>query len=215
MALNRLIEAGDPPDLLLTTINQQQRRIGMHGLHESLLVRQVEQIGIPYKIVELSESLDHHAYNELMKKVTEELKSEGFDRAAFGDIFLEDLRNYREEQLRKNGIQSIFPLWKEDTRSLIKEFVELGFRSCVLSASKSHFKKDFMGSEIDGDFLDRLPKEVDPCGENGEYHSFCYDGPIFKKRVNFTKGELVVKSYPAPTKDNKDDQVEFYFLELE
>lgn len=221
LSLYRLIKAGEQPDLLLTTIGKEEQRIGMHGLRRSLLVKQAEAIGIPLKIIELEASLDHEGYNDLMKSTMNELKVKGFDTAVFGDIFLADLKAYRESQLNSVGMKGEFPLWGEDTRALIKEFIANGFSSMIVSAADEHFDKNFLGTVIDEQFLDKLPDAVDPCGENGEFHSFCYDGPIFEKDIPFNKGKKVIKYYDAP-KDDKSisdprssiARIGFHYLDL-
>lgn len=214
MALHKMIESGQKPELLITTINQETQRIGMHGLRRELLERQAAAIGIPLKIIELSSSLDHEAYNQLMTESCLGLKEEGFSRAVFGDIFLEDLRNYREEQLRSVGLEAIFPLWKEDTSQLIHYFIEKGFKSCIVAAHADHFTEEFVGSEIEDTFLSRIPDAVDPCGENGEFHSFCYDGPIFAHEVEFERAEKVIKTYPNPSGEEAKKEIGFHFIEL-
>lgn len=221
LSLYRLIKAGEQPDLLLTIIGKEEQRIGMHGLRRSLLVKQAEAIGIPLKIIELEASLDHEGYNDLMKSTMNELKVKGFDTAVFGDIFLADLKAYRESQLNSVGMKGEFPLWGEDTRALIKEFIASGFSSMIVSAADEHFDKNFLGTVIDEQFLDKLPDAVDPCGENGEFHSFCYDGPIFEKDIPFNKGKKVIKYYDAP-KDDKSisdprssiARIGFHYLDL-
>jgi uncharacterized protein (TIGR00290 family) len=205
LTLYRLIKAGKKPELLLTTISKEEQRVGMHGLRRALLEQQAEAIGIPLKIIELSASNDHEAYNKLMTETMDELKAEGFDTAVFGDIFLEDLKAYRESQLAGVGIKGEFPLWKEDTKALIEEFVNSGFSSMIVSAADEHFDKEFLGAEIDEYFMKRLPEGVDPCGENGEFHSFCFKGPIFEKKIAFKKGQTVIKYYDKPMSTERDE----------
>ncbi|MAY83471.1 MAG: ATP-binding protein [Flavobacteriales bacterium] len=204
LCLHRLIESGNAPELLLTTISKEEQRIGMHGTRRELLEEQAAAIGIPLQITELSASTDHEAYNKLMYDTCMQLKSEGFDTAVFGDIFLEDLRNYRETQLNEVGINGEFPLWKNDTKTLIKEFVNSGLKSVIVAALQEHFDEDFVGTEIDSSFISKLPEEVDPCGEYGEFHSFCYNGPIFKQEITFERGDKVLKYYNKP-KESKSE----------
>ncbi len=214
MALQQLIEEGRKPDLLLTVINKETQRIGMHGLSRELLLRQAKAIGIPLQIIELSTSTDHAAYEEMMLNTCNDLKARGFTTAVFGDIFLEDLKKHREEQLKKAGLEAYFPLWKRDTTSLIEEFVQKGFRSCIVAAHANYFEEEFVGSEIDGSFLNRLPNEVDPCGENGEFHSFCFDGPIFDEPVPFEKGKKLIRTYPNPNRKEESKEIAFHFIDL-
>jgi uncharacterized protein (TIGR00290 family) len=198
--------------ILLTTVGAETKRIGMHGLRESLLKRQVDCIGIPLKIIYLSSSTSHEAYNELMNNAMQEMKSRGINETAFGDIFLEDLRAYRENQLVKVGIKAQFPLWKRNTRELIFEFIDLGFKTKIVAANATYFDESFVGKDLTKELINNLPEGVDPCGENGEFHTFCYDGPIFKKRVEFNLGKKVKKSYPNPS--NAEDKIDFWFCDL-
>ncbi len=131
------------------------------------------------------------------------LKEEGFTGAVFGDIFLEDLKQYRETQLATIGFKAIFPLWKRNTAELMHEFIDLGFKTIVVCTKAEVLDENFVGRVIDKDFLKDIPAHVDPCGENGEFHTFVYDGPIFQKPVEFTIGEKVYREYVAP-KDDKD-----------
>ena len=150
-------------------------------------------------------------YNFTMTDQVEKLKAKGFTHAAFGDIFLEDLRFYREKQLAPFGIECVFPLWKKNTDVLIKEFIDSGFKAITVCVQGDKLGKEFVGREIDHSFVRDLPAGVDPCGENGEFHTFCYDGPIFKEAVPFSKGKKVLRSYPAP---NNDTELSFWYQDL-
>lgn len=183
------------PDLLVTTVNKDLNRISMHGLREELLDIQANSIGLTLKKIYLSGKVSMKYYNAIMHKTTSTLKKQGYSYAGFGDIFLEDLKKYREEQLQKTGLKAIFPLWKKDTKSLINEFIELGFKAITVSVNAKLLDKSFVGRTIDHDFIKDLPQEVDVCGENGEFHTFVYDGPIFRHPVNFKIGEKVLKHY--------------------
>lgn len=173
----------------------------MHGLRKELLIAQTKAIGIPASLIELPEMPSMAVYEQKMLETTSRLKKEGFTHTAFGDIFLEDLRAYREQQLEKQGITAVFPLWKKDTKALLNDFLDLGFKTIVVCANSKYFGEDFVGTIIDKHFIDNLPEGVDPCGENGEFHTFCFDGPIFKKPINFTIGEKVYREYNAPKTD--------------
>ncbi|MEL6822110.1 MAG: diphthine--ammonia ligase, partial [Calditrichota bacterium] len=167
-------------DYLLTTVNAHYNRVTMHGLRTDLLQQQIKAINIPSITVELPESPGNNEYELLMGEKVRQLKADGCDYAAFGDIFLEDLKTYREKQLAPLGIRSIFPIWKKDTRQLIHEFVDLGFKAVVVCLNASLLDQSFLGREIDASFIKELPQNVDPCGENGEFHTFCYDAPYFQ-----------------------------------
>lgn len=212
MALH-LMQQSDQYDVqkLFTTVGEAEKRVGMHGLREEVLRRQAAAIDLPLEIAYLPKDDSHEAYNQLMRERMSQLKSEGFACAAYGDILLEDLRAYREKQLSKVGMQAHFPLWEKNTGSLLLDFIEKGFKAIVVAASDNHFDDSVLGKEIGGDFLKQLPKGVDPCGENGEFHTFCYDGPIFKQKVNFRKGEKVIRAYPNP---RGNGAVKFHFLDI-
>ncbi len=202
---------------LLTSINSTHERISMHGVRRSLLNKQAESIGIPLQTIELAESPSMELYEETMMKKVVSLKEEGCTHAMFGDIFLEDLRLYREKQLVKAGVECIFPLWKQDTTALLKEFITLGFKAVIVCVNEQYLDKSFCGRIIDESFLHDLPGNVDPCGENGEFHSFVFDGPVFKKPIKFEKGEIVYRTYEAPSTAGDNQQhaaYDFYFCDL-
>lgn len=196
---------------LLSSINAQHNRVSMHGLRRELWQKQVEAIGLPHRAVELPEQPSMEVYATKMRAAVNQLKTEGFEYSVFGDIFLEDLRTYREEQLRPLGITAHFPLWQEPTRDLLLEFIDLGFRAIVVAVDERKLPADFAGRLIDQSFLADLPADVDPCGENGAYHSFCFDGPIFNYPVDFELGDRVCREYPNPTGLGS---LNFYFQDL-
>jgi uncharacterized protein (TIGR00290 family) len=189
---------------LLTNINGKHRRVSMHGVREELLELQAEAIGLPLQKIILPEEPSMQEYESRMKENLEKLKEEKFTHAFFGDIFLEDLKKYREEQLAKVGISCVFPLWKRDTVELMHEFIDLGFKTILVCIKAELLPQEFAGRIIDKEFLKDLPKNVDACGENGEFHTFVFDGPIFKKPVNIKNGEKVFREYKTP-KDEKDN----------
>lgn len=185
----------------------------MHGLRVELMQRQLTALGLPAEVLELPEQPSMEVYDHLMNGVVRKLKKEGYADTAFGDIFLEDLRTYREQQLEPLGMKCIFPLWKRNTTELIDEFIDLGFRAIVICAKDELLGADFVGKEINKDFVASLPTGVDPCGEHGEFHTFCFDGPIFSKPIEFTIGEKTYREYDNP--DPKSDvKTGFWFLDL-
>lgn len=207
---------------LVTTVNTEIDRVSMHGLRKELLHLQAKHIGIPLHIIPLEGNVSMSAYNEIMETETRNLRSEGFTHCVFGDIFLEDLKQYREEQLQKVGIQSVFPLWKKNTAAIMQEFLASGFKAITVSVNARILDSSFCGRVIDSKFLADLPDGVDPCGENGEFHTFVFDGPIFKVPVTFQKGEIVERSF-APALEKKDDcfkvepeawDTRFYYCDL-
>jgi uncharacterized protein (TIGR00290 family) len=192
------------PDLLLTSVNTSFQRISMHGVRIELLDRQAASIGLPLRKLELPEGLDMAEYNAMMGRAVGDLYAQGYRQTVFGDIFLEDLRIYREQQLAPLGITAHFPLWKKDTTELLHEFLDLGFKTVVVCIKSEALDKSFAGRVIDRDFIKDLPRHADPCGENGEFHTFVYDGPIFRAPVAFSTGEVVYREYAKP-KDDKDN----------
>ncbi len=193
---------------LLTSLNHETQRISMHGVRFELLQQQVQSIGLPIKTFSLPSAPSNSIYETELKRTMDEMKSLGVEYSIFGDIFLEDLRKYREEQSAKVGMQTVFPLWKQDTTEIVNEFISLGFKAVVTAVDASKLSKDFTGRIIDHEFVNSLPQGVDPCGENGEFHSFVFDGPIFSNPIKFEKGEIVHKFY------SDDDKHGFYFCDL-
>ena len=201
---------------LLTSINQEFQRISMHGVHVSLLEQQASSIGIPLVKMELPKEPSMEEYQKIMSSTMAEMQAQDITHSIFGDIFLEDLRQYREEQLNRIGMKAVFPLWKQNTSDLIHEFLSLGFKTIVTCVNGTYLDKSFAGRIIDQQFLDDLPENVDPCGENGEFHTFTFDGPIFKHPIQFEIGETVMKTYPKPkteTGDQDEDYI-FWFCDL-
>jgi uncharacterized protein (TIGR00290 family) len=183
---------------LLTTLNAEFKRISMHGVQESLLDLQAASIGIPSLKVWLQEA-SYESYEKQMEDMLLQAKSEGIHYVIFGDIFLEDLRTYRENNLQKVGMKALFPLWKRDTKELITEFIEQGFKTVTCCVNDAFLNEEWVGKEIDEAFLKNLPGGVDPCGENGEYHTFCFEGPIFRKEIKIECAEKVYKPLEVKT----------------
>ncbi|WP_298427494.1 diphthine--ammonia ligase [uncultured Kordia sp.] len=188
---------------LVTTVNKDYERVSMHGLREALLDAQVERLQLPLQKIYFPAEVSMSSYDATMKEATKKLIYEGYQYGIFGDIFLEDLRNYREEKLKEVGITGVFPLWKQDTKALLKELLVLGFKAITVCVNAKLLDESFVGRVLDEDFLNDLPDTVDPCGENGEFHTFVFDGPIFSSPIDFTIGEKVLKTY-SPSKKDED-----------
>ena len=204
---------------LLTAVNAFHDRVSMHGLRRKLLELQIASLGIPHSTIELPEQPSMKEYESMMKQAVSQLHKKGFNYAAFGDIFLEDLKKYREQQLAIMDIRAVFPLWKRDTRQLLEEFIELGFKAIIICINADILDVSFAGRIIDKEFINDLPSGVDPCGENGEFHTFCFDGPIFNKAIPFEIGEKVYREYNAPDNDNSSSDIAkkkmgFWFCDL-
>lgn len=191
MALHKVLEEGEyRVEALLTTLSQQYRRVSHHGVREELLEQQAESIGLPLEKMHLPERPSNVEYEAQMREVLTGYKEQGVNSVVFGDIFLEDLRQYREDRLAELDMRGIFPLWKEDTMALVRRFIALGFKAVLVCIDPDKLSPDFAGASIDERLLAGLPPAVDPCGENGEYHSFVYDGPIFKRRIEHRVGQV-------------------------
>jgi uncharacterized protein (TIGR00290 family) len=179
------------PIVLLTTVNQDYRRIIMHGVRNELLNAQAEALGLPLVTVEIPKDCSDQEYGRLMETALVEHKKHGCTGVIFGDLFLEDVRAYRERNLAKVALPALFPIWGQDTWKLSRQFINEGFRSIITCTDSTVLDASFSGRIYDESFLADLPENVDPCGENGEFHSFAFDGPIFRHPVQFEKGEVV------------------------
>jgi len=205
-ALHKILKPGKyEVSYLLTTVSSEFGRIIQHGVREKLLDMQAESIGIPLYKLYMPTNPDIDTYNVLMKKTMIMFKNQNINSAIFGDIFLEDLRKYREEKLSEVKIKAVFPIWKYSTDVLIKEFIDAGFKAVIVCVNEKYLDKSFAGREIDDSFLKDLPENVDPCGEYGEFHTFVYDCPIFKKAIKFNRGEIIKKVYTPPSGTQKGD----------
>jgi len=217
--LYKIIEEGQfEVKYLLTTINNNFRRISIHGIREELLDVQVKSVGIPLLKVALDDGTNEE-YESKMKSALLKAKSEGIYKVIFGDIFLEDIRAYREKNLEKVGMKGIFPLWKKNTTGLLNDFIHRKFRTVICCTNDAWLGEEWLGREIDRSFLEQLPSAVDPCGENGEYHTFCYDGPLFKNAINYIPGEKVYKPLEIKTDNQNASPVKpktrgFWFYDL-
>ncbi len=206
LALHKVISEGKlPVKKLLTTINRDNQRVTMHGLHEHLLQQQADCLGIPLTIKALPSKISLPDYNQIMEESLQQLKQTGFTHGVFGDILLEDLKDYRHQQYKKMGLHPVFPLWKKDTSALIEEFIALGYKAVVVCVNARVLDSSFCGRVIDREFIKALPKGVDPCGENGEFHSFVFDGPLFENPVKFKVGKTLMRDYQPADKDNQQD----------
>lgn len=192
MALHTLLQQEDVRVAgLLTTVTEGFERVSMHGVRRELLHRQARSIGLPLQEVRIPPQCVNPVYEARMEGAMRSAVQQGIRRVSFGDIFLEDLRAYREKNLARVGMEAIFPIWKRDTRELARHFVGLGFRARAVCVDPRILDRSFAGRELDESFFRDLPAGADPCGENGEFHTFVYDGPIFQKPVKCRPGEVV------------------------
>jgi len=178
---------------LMTVITKEYGRISMHGVREELLEFQAASLGLDLEKVFISKASGNKEYELNMRETLMRYKKIGVEAVAFGDIFLEDLKKYREDRLREIGMEAIFPIWNRGSAKLAHTFLETGFKAVITCVDSKMLDGRFSGRLFDGQFLSELPSGVDPCGENGEFHSFVYDGPIFSKPIPCTIGKTVLR----------------------
>ncbi len=176
---------------LLTTFASTYGRVSHHGVREELMDLQAAALRVPLHKEFVPDPCTNEMYEDVMRRAMLAYIRSGVETVAFGDIFLEDLRQYREGKLAEVGMKALFPLWQRDTKEIVREFVDLGFRATVVCVDGKKLSRDFVGRSIDDQFVRDLPDTVDPCGENGEFHSFVHDGPIFDVPVYVVPGEIV------------------------
>lgn len=176
---------------LLTTINRLAGRVAMHAVREALLEVQARVVGLPLHKVLIPEPCTNRDYEEAMGMAMADAKRAGVEAIAFGDLFLEDIRQYREERLAPTGIEPLFPLWGSDTRALSREMVESGLRAIVTCVDPKRLSPELAGRVYDEEFLRDLPNDIDPCAERGEFHTFAYAGPMFDRSIAIEVGDTV------------------------
>jgi len=190
-ALRSLRAAGCDVRGLLTTCNSRYARVAMHGVRRELLAAQAEAVGLPLTCIELPYPCSNAEYEARMTAAVTDAKARGVRGFAFGDLFLSDIRAYRERQLAALGLAAHFPIWGRDTRQLAREMVAEGVRAVLTCVDPAQCPRELAGEEFDAALLDRLPESVDPCGENGEFHTFAYEGPGFARPIAVQRGEVV------------------------
>ncbi len=203
LALHELRRAGEyAVAALLTTVTEGYDRVSMHGVRRSLLERQAASVGLPLTQVSIPRNCSNEEYAARMARACEGLKGRGIHAAASGDIFLADVRAYREGQLAEVGMRGVFPLWGRDSAQLARAFVAEGFAAVTVCVDAQALGAEWAGRTYDAAFLADLPPGVDPCGENGEFHTFVHDGPLFTERIAWVRGEVELR----------DDR--FYYCDL-
>ena len=176
---------------LVTTVNENFARVAMHGVREELLAAQAAAAGLPLWRVPLPHPCPNAEYEKRMRALIERATAVGVTHMAFGDLFLEDIRAYRIKQLAGTGIVPVFPIWGLDTKRLARQMVRAGLRAKLSCVDPKRLAREFAGRAFDETLLEQLPPEVDPCGENGEFHSFCHAGPMFAEPITVRVGEVV------------------------
>ncbi len=221
-ALLQLIKNNIKPDLLLTTVNHDFGRVSMHGLRTAILRKQAQAIDIPLWEIKLDKNVSMEEYSRIMEKNLTHLKDLGFDTVFFGDIFLEDLRKFRENQLKKIGMKAEFPVWGYDTREMAMEIIDHEIEAIVVTVSAKKLDQSYVGRNFDRRFLCDLPSDVDWCGENGEFHTFVHNAPFFKSPVPYKTGEKILRSYKPCSKDESIDnntskrnwETDFWYVDI-
>jgi uncharacterized protein (TIGR00290 family) len=194
---------------LLTTINKEQDRVVMHGVREELLDMQAERMGIPLHKVYLPPAPDNENYNRMMADTLDKFKAQGITTSAYGDIHLQDLKEYREQQLTTAGFKGIFPLWGMGSEAVVKSIIDTGIEAVIICINGNFLGKEFLGRKIDAGLLADLPANVDPCGEYGEFHTFVYNAPYFTAPITLQYGDIVHITY-----DGQHAGKGFYFMDI-
>lgn len=218
LALYKILQSNEYEVASLhTAFDEKLKRVGMHGIPEALIEQQAASIDLPLEKIYLPVDNTHQSYEEVMEAFCLEQKEKGVEAIVYGDILLEDLKAYREKQLDKVGMKAVFPLWNAPTNSILEEFIEAGLKTLICCLNAEILPKDFLGKTIDKALGKRIAPLADPCGENGEFHTFIYGGPLFKKPLNFEIGEAVLKSYSFKKEEEGKEieaKVDYWFQEL-
>ncbi|NIP37663.1 MAG: diphthine--ammonia ligase [Candidatus Dadabacteria bacterium] len=194
LALYEIINNKDyEVEALITTVTENYDRISIHGVRNELLEKQAASIGIPLKKVLIPKDCTNEQYETALKSILLDFKEQGINEIVFGDIFLEDVKKYRDNLLASLHMKGIYPIWKMYSKELAAKFIELGFKAITTFVDSQQIDKRFVGREYNYEFLEYLPETADPCGENDEFHTFVYDGPLFNQRIEFNKGEIVFR----------------------
>jgi len=195
VALYELQRSGDYEVAgLMTTVTRDYDRISMHGVRRSLLARQARSLGLPLHEVFIPAGASNADYEAAMAEALVEIRAQGVETMAFGDLYLEDIRAYRDRMMAENGMDAVYPVWGRDTHAFIGDFVAAGFKAVIVCVDLAQLDASFAGRVIDAELLADLPPGIDPCGENDEFHTFVYDGPNFAQAVGITIGERVLRA---------------------
>ena len=193
--------------LLFSMVNEASGLSPLHQIPLKLLKAQAEALGLEITLAKVPDKVDNRTYQKIIQDKWYRLIEAGYRSSVHGDIFLEDVRSFKEEQFKGSALKPVFPLWKRPTDELAANFIDLGFKAIIVSCEASKLDSSFCGRAFDQEFLNDLPDTVDPCGENGEFHTFCYDGPIFKHPVEFDRLELRSITFPSPSDDRSDHKI--------
>ncbi|MDQ3192931.1 MAG: diphthine--ammonia ligase [Bacteroidota bacterium] len=198
---------------LVTTINRNLKRVSMHGIKEEVVERQTKQTGIPLMKM-FVEGGSNEDYEASLSQIFKKLKNEGINKIVFGDIFLEDLRAYRDNFFKLHQMQGIYPLWKQDTSVVFNKMMKEGFRTVICCVNSTVLDEKFTGKELTLDLISKMPDTVDTCGENGEFHTFCFEGPVFNNKVQYSLGEKIFKPLEIKQQDHSTTSPGFWFIDI-
>jgi uncharacterized protein (TIGR00290 family) len=176
---------------LLTTMTRDYDRISMHGVRRMLLERQAASLSVPLHQVLIAKGASNQEYETKLIEAVSAYRDQGIDSIVFGDLFLEDVKQYRDRFLARHELHGIYPVWMRDTSEFIRKFIDVGFKAVITCVNGDLLDPSFAGMMIDQNFLSALPADVDPCGENGEFHTFVFDGPSFTEPIEFSVGETI------------------------
>lgn len=215
LALHRIRRQGRyQVQTLLTTVNGALGRVSMHGVRQELVQAQADRMGIHLASLSLPEETSMESYASQMADALTEWKQNGVTHSIFGDIFLEDLRQWREDQLAPLGLTGVFPIWQEDSKALLEEFWQSGFKTVVVAVNGQVLDQSFCGRVLDRQFVADLPPTVDPCGENGEFHTFVVEAPYFSQPIAYTQGETVERVYRFNNAAGEPQTSTYFFIDL-
>ena len=216
LALYKVLQQGRyEVTALLTTVNRESRRSSMHDIPVALLEKQAESIGLPLYVVDLTPQGTMGDYSDAMQRACRHFQAQGVSHFIFGDIFLHDVRSYREKQLAPLGIRVVEPLWDRTPEQVMEDFLASGLRTVVVTVTEGMLDKRFLGREIDRRFVDELPSQADVCGEQGEYHTFCYAGGMFRTPVPFSLGQPQRRAYTIRMEDGSEREYAYWFADLQ
>jgi uncharacterized protein (TIGR00290 family) len=195
LALQRVLDGGEyEPVTLLTTVNPEYERVVMHGVRRELIEAQADALNLPLHAIELPASPNNDLYNQVMSDAMNHWKARGVHHVMFGDIWLEDVKQYRDERLKLAQMTGVFPVWGDDVHALAQEFLNRGFASVAACVDTEQLDASFAGRVLDESFFRDLPDSVDPCGERGEFHSFVFRAPMFRRELKIATGEKVLRA---------------------
>lgn len=199
---------------LHTAISSETGRVSMHGISQELIRAQAASIGLPIHFISIDPDSTNTNYEKALNIYYTNLKSKGINHIGFGDIFLEDLKAYRDQLLNTNGLTGVYPLWKKETSQLAQFFLKNDFKTLICCSKQSLFPESICGKVFSQKMLKSFDSEVDPCGENGEFHSFAFDGPIFKRSLSIDINDILIHTYEHKLKSGEEVKTAFEFADL-